>query len=53
MRGDSFRNWNENPTLTTMSSYDFPVGNLTFPAVTICAEVEHHKFGTVRTLLNT
>ena len=36
----------------SISDYNFPVANLTFPAVTICADAPYNKYAFARMLLN-
>ena len=42
----------EYPTISTLAEFNFAVTSLTFPAVTICADVAYYKFGMTRALLN-
>ena len=46
------RNWNEFPTVTTISSFNHPVTELHFPAVTICTDSQYYVYGMARTLMN-
>ena len=47
-----FRSWQENPSVTTVTSVTYPVTDLTFPAVTLCTDTQYNVFGMTRMLLN-
>ena len=47
------QSWQEEPTITTVSTFSYPVTDMQFPTVTICPEeMDIDKWGFMRSLLN-
>ena len=50
---EATRSWQQNPTITTVSTFFYPVTEMQFPTVTICPEeMEPDKWGFMRSLMN-